>query len=121
VVRVAVVLALCVCLGGAFFAYRQSNGVGYVQINTVPVAPLTSTALYLDSTKVDPIHQGSALLRQRVGTVTLQASGLDGAMAPLCTIEVQRDRLTTVTVSVLDRPPRCQCKFAGGTNRACIS
>jgi hypothetical protein len=96
--------------------------VGYVQINTVPIAPLTQTALYLDASKLDPIRQGTTLLRKRVGTLKLQAANFDGALMPLCDIEVKPDRITSVTVSVLDRPPRCQCRFGGsGNNRTCVS
>ncbi len=121
--RTAALLALGVCIVGAvLIGYRRSNDVGYVQINTVPAAPLTQTALYLDSTRIDPIRQGSALLRQHIGTVTLQVSTFGGAVAPICTIEVKRDRVTTVTVSVLERPPRCQCRYGGSSaEHACVS
>jgi hypothetical protein len=107
-------------VGAAIVACRPSGDVGYVQINTVPAAALSSTALYLDSTRLDPIHQGSALLRQPVGRLRLQAASYGGALAPLCDIEVRKDRITTVTVSVLERPPRCQCRF-NGADRSCIS
>jgi hypothetical protein len=121
-VHAAGLLASACIVATVIVAFRTSGDVGYVQINTVPVAPLTQTPLYLDAAKLDPIRQGSALLRQRVGTLKLQASSFDGALTPLCDIEVKRDRITTVIVSVLDRPPRCQCRF-GGTNggRACVS
>jgi hypothetical protein len=33
----------------------------------------------------------------------------------LCEIEVRKNRITTVTVSVLDRPPRCQCRNGNAT------
>jgi hypothetical protein len=120
--RTAGLLASVCIVGAVIVACRPSGDVGYVQINTVPAAPLTQTSLYLDTTKLDPIRQGSALLRQRVGTLKLQASGFGGALAPLCDIEVRKDRITTVTISVLDRPPRCQCRFNGGNaDRACVS
>jgi hypothetical protein len=121
--RTVALLALGVCIVGAvLIGYRRSSDVGYVQINTVPAAPLTQTALYLDSIRIDPIRQGSALLRQHVGTVTLQALALGGAVVPICTIEVKRDRVTTVTVSVLERPPRCQCRYGGtSADHTCVS
>ena len=102
----------------------QSGDVGYVQINTVPVVPTTQAALYLDATKLAPIRQGSALLRQPVGTLKLEAEAFGGARAPICEIVVKRNRITTVTVSVLERPPRCLCRFtaSGDANsRACVS
>jgi hypothetical protein len=98
--------------------------IGYVQINTVPMAPITQSALYLDTTKLDPIRQGNALLRQPVGTLTLAADTFGGAQAPLCNIVVKKDRITTVTISVLERPPRCVCKFTSSGDAAdhtCVS
>jgi hypothetical protein len=42
----------------------------------------------------------------------------------LCDIVVRKDRITTVTVSMLERPPRCACARAGGSDpqkrRICI-
>jgi hypothetical protein len=100
------------CIAGVVMvACKPSGGVGYVQINTVPVAPLTQTALYFDATKLAPVRNGSALLRQGVGTLKLQANGFGSALTPLCEIEVKKDRITIVTVSVLERPPRCLCRF----------
>jgi hypothetical protein len=120
--RAAGLLASVCVVGAAIVACRPTGDVGYVQINTVPSAPLTQMALYLDATKLDPIRQGSALLRQPVGTLKLQAASYGGAIAPLCDIEIKRDRITTVTISVLDRPPRCQCRFSGqDAARTCVS
>jgi hypothetical protein len=106
----------------AIFAYRTTGDVGYVEIKTVPVAPVVQTTLYIDSTRLAPIKQGSAILQQRVGTLRLQADGIAGSLAPLCDIVVKRNRITTVTVSVLEHPPRCQCRFSGSdSTRACVS
>jgi hypothetical protein len=69
-------------------------------------------------------NQTFSILRQRVGTLTLQAdSYATGTLAPLCAIEVKKNRITIVTVSVLERPPRCQCRFSGtgATDRTCVS
>jgi hypothetical protein len=84
---------------------------GYVEIKTVPVAG-TTTALYLDAVKLDPLKNGTAVLRQGVGTTKLATDGAAGKLA-LCDIVVRKNRITTVTVSVLDRPPRCQCRNNG--------
>jgi hypothetical protein len=122
--RAAGLLASAAIVGGVIVACRPSGDVGYVEIKTVPAAPVTQAALYLDSTRLAPIRQGSALLRQRVGTLKLQAQVFGGAKAPLCDIEVKKDRITSVTISVLERPPRCVCRFAGsgGTaDRTCAS
>jgi hypothetical protein len=111
-----------VVVGAVITACRPGDDVGYVEIKTVPVVPVTQTALYLDSTKLDPINKGSAILRQRVGTLKLQAVGFGGALAPLCDVVVKRNRITTVTISVLERPPRCQCRFNGAdAAHACVS
>ncbi len=115
-------VAGAVILGAAVVLFRPTSDVGYVEIKTVPIAAVTQTALYIDSTKLAPIKQGSAILQERVGTLRLQADGLAGALAPLCDIVVRRNRITTVTISVLERPPRCQCRFSGSDAvHACVS
>lgn len=122
--RVLGLLASAIIVGAAIAACRPTGDVGYVEIKTVPVAPLTQTALYLDSTKLAPIKKGTTILRQRVGTRKLQADGFAGALAPLCEIVVRKNRITTVTISVLERPPRCQCRYSGTdaeTEHACVS
>ena len=98
---------------GAIVACRPSGEIGYVEIKTVPTTLVSPSALFLDTTKLTTIKGGSAILRQGVGTVRLQAEGFAGALVPLCSIIVAKDRITTVTVSVLERPPRCQCRFTG--------
>lgn len=111
-------------VGAVIAACRPSGDVGYVEIKTVPSATAPRATLYLDSVKLAPIKNGSAILRQSVGTLQLEADGFAGAMAPLCSIVVSKDRITTVTVSVLERPPRCQCRFVGhdaATAQACVS
>lgn len=122
--QAAGLLASAVIVGVVIVACRPSDGIGYVEIKTVPPAPVTQAALYLGSTKLAPITQGTALLRQHVGTLKLQAEAFGGAKAPLCDIEVKKDRITSVTISVLERPPRCVCRFAGGdgtADRTCVS
>ena len=116
-------LALSALIVGALIAACRPGGdSGYVEIKTVPVAPLTQTALYIDSAKLAPIKKGSAILRERVGTLKLQTDGFGGTLAPLCDIVVRHNRITTVTVSVLERPPRCQCRYsAGDAARTCVS
>ncbi len=111
--RLLGLVASALIVGAVIAACRPSGDVGYVEIKTVPVATLTQTALYIDSAKLAPIKKGSAILRERVGTLKLQADGFAGALAPLCDIVVQRNRITTVTVSVLERPPRCLCRYSG--------
>lgn len=109
-------------VAAAVTAWRPTADVGYVEIKTVPVAPVTQTALYIDSAKLAPIRKGSAILRQPIGTIKLQTDGIAGTLAPLCQIVVKRNRITTVTVSVLERPPRCQCRNIGNdATHACVS
>ncbi len=111
-----------VILGAAVVLFRPTSDVGYVEIKTVPIAPVTQTALYINSTKLAPIKQGNAILQERVGTLRLQADGLAGALAPLCDVVVKRNRITTVIISVLERPPRCQCRFSGSdAAHECVS
>jgi hypothetical protein len=95
--------------------------VGYVEIKTVPATTnVAQPALYLDTVKVEPIKKGAAVLTQRVGTTKLATDGSGGQLT-LCEIVVKKNRITTVTISVHERPPRCQCRNAGGGNRTCVS
>ena len=111
-----------VIVGAAIAACRPNGDTGYVEIKTVPNAPVTTTALYIDSARLAPIRKGSAILRQPTGTFKLQADGASGALAQLCEIVIVRNRITTVTVSVLERPPRCQCRNSGtDAAHACVS
>ena len=64
-----------VIVGAVIAACRPNGDVGYVEIKTVPAAPITLTALYIDSAKLAPIRKGSAILRQPTGTLKLQADG----------------------------------------------
>jgi hypothetical protein len=116
---IAVVAAVIVIV-----AWPSSAGVGYVEIKTVPAAPVTQAALYIDAKRLGPIKEGSAILSQPVGTRKLQARGSGGGLTALCNVEVRKDRITTVTISVLERPPHCQCRFTGSqpTNaHECVS
>jgi hypothetical protein len=109
-VLVLALLALTACdFGGGF---------GYVEIKSVPASP--SVSLYLDSVRLEPIRSGNAVLRQKVGTIKLQADSDGGQLAVLCNIEVRKNRITTVTVSMVSRQPRCQCGRTSGTDRICI-
>jgi hypothetical protein len=86
---------------------------------------LAGPTLVLDSTKLDPVRKGQTILRASVGAHKLQIEGPGGQLALLCDLVVKKDRITTVTISVLDRPPRCQCRNNAGTdapaNRTCVS
>jgi hypothetical protein len=96
--------------------------VGYVEIKMFPSAAVS--VLYLDATKLDPIRNGVAVLRQQVGTAKLQTESAGGPPAHLCNVVVRKNRITSVTVSVLERPARCQCarsEAANGPPRVCVS
>jgi hypothetical protein len=82
--------------------------VGYVEIRTVPVALGPQSALFVNSVKLDPLKNGVAVLREEVGSAQVQIGSDGGSLALLCNVAVRKNRLTTVTVSVLSRPPRCQ-------------
>jgi hypothetical protein len=113
--RVVGLLASVAVVGAVIgiVAWPPTGAVGYVEIKTVPTAPLTQAALYIDAKRLGPIKEGSAILSQPVGTRKLQARGFAGNLTALCKIEVRKDRITTVTISVLERPPHCQCRFTG--------
>ena len=99
----------------------NQGGTGYVELKTVP-GNVRLPALYLDADKVDA-KPGVTVLRQPVGTARLQIDAADGKLL-LCQVVVKKNRITTVTVSPLERPPRCQCERTSGTEgaagRTCI-
>ena len=97
-----------------------NTDVGYVELKTVPaMTNVTQPQLYLDTVKLEPFKKGTAVLMQRVGTARLATDGAGGQLL-LCEIIVKKNRLTSVTISVLERPPRCQCRSVGNS-RACVS
>jgi hypothetical protein len=104
----------------ALAACNIPGDTGYVEIRTVPASSSRLPTLYLNSTKLDAIQKGVAILSQRAGTAKLSADNFGGQVA-LCDIVVRKNRITTVTVSLLERPPRCQCRNGGGASRVCVS
>jgi hypothetical protein len=98
----------------------SSGETGYVEIRTVPANAQRQPALYLDNAKIEPVQKGTAVLKQRTGTMKLATDGAGGQPSVICDIEVKKNRITTVTVSVLERPPRCQCRNSSA-QRACVS
>ncbi|MCC6776804.1 MAG: hypothetical protein IT537_09250 [Hyphomicrobiales bacterium] len=102
----------------ALGACDLDSGTGYVEIKAVPAS--ATLPLYFDSVKLEPMRNGSALLRQRVGTAKLQTD-TDGHMSLLCQVEVKKNRITSVTVSVVTRQVRCQCgRTESASARTCI-
>ena len=113
-------------VGGLAFAALalagcNQAGMGYVEVKTVPGSARVP-ALYLDADKIEA-KSGTTVLRQPVGTARLQVEGNDGRVM-ICQVVVRKNRITTVTVSSLERPPRCQCERTSGTEgaaaRTCI-
>src|SRR5262245_16439224 len=78
-------------------ACNMETGTGFVQIRTIPASTtISQPALYFDSTKLDPLRHGEAVLTRKVGTTKLQAEAAGGQLAPLCNIVVKKNRITTV-------------------------
>jgi hypothetical protein len=97
----------------------RDGNMGYVEIKTVP-SSARAPALYIDADKLDALKNGTTVLRQPVGTAKLQVDG-EGGKVTLCQVAVRKNRITTVTISALDRPPRCQCGRTGTTDaKTCI-
>jgi hypothetical protein len=79
------------------------SDVGYVELKVFPV----STPLYFNTEKLDPLKDGRAVLRQKVGKTKLQVDRGGGQLVSLCEFDVRKNRIVTVTVSALQRVPRC--------------
>ena len=106
--RVLGLLASALVVGAVIAAWRPRGDVGYIEIKTVPVAPVMHTVLYIDFTKLAPIRKGNAILRQRVGTLKLQADDLAGSLVPLCDVVViphhHRDNFAPGAAAALPMP-----------------
>lgn len=104
-------------------ALTGCNDIGYVELKTAP-ATVRGPALYLDSERLERPKDGVAMLRQATGTRRLQAELGSGELSLLCEIVVRKDRITTVTVSLIERPPRCLCARTGDADtpgrRTCV-
>ena len=121
--RAGQLAGLCVATF-ALAACNPTGDVGYVEIKTIPVSSVSAPSLYLDHVKLEPLKKGVAVLRQRVGTARLATDGGSGELYMLCDIAVKKNRITSVTISVLERPPRCQCRASSGKDshsRVCVS
>jgi hypothetical protein len=119
-------LAVALLASSTLAACNLEGDTGFIEIKTAPTATLApATPFYLDSERLDPLKKGNVVLRQRVGTIRLQIEASNGNLAPLCELVVKKNRITTVTVTVVERPPRCQCRTSAGTdraaNRTCVS
>ncbi len=119
-------LASVLVVGAAIAVSRPRSDFGYVEINTVPITPMTRTVFYINSTELALLKAGNAILRQPVGTLKLQSDGIAGSRVPLCDIVVMKNRITTVTISLAQLPPRCECHLNAtdprtSANHACVS
>ena len=120
------VLALSTLVAVTLTACKQDPHIGYIELRTIPaVTAVQQPTFYLDMVKLDPVKKGVAVLRQRVGAIKLATEGGMGTPALLCEVVVKKNRITTVTVSVLERPLRCQCRTGPGVKdrpaRSCVS
>jgi hypothetical protein len=113
----AVALLLVLALGACL-----ENGRGFIQLKTVPASSFSQPPLYLDSAKLELLKRGEAVLARNAGTAKLQTDG-PGGLALLCEVVVKKNRITTVTISIAERPPRCQCRTSGApaSTRVCVS
>ena len=112
------------CLLGLALAGCEEK-VGYVEVRSVPVGARGPT-FYLDSAKLEIPKSGVTVLRRAVGTTKLEAETSDGRKLGLCGVTVKKNRITTVTLVVTERPPRCQCLGAAAGpdvagQRVCVS
>jgi hypothetical protein len=92
-------VALALTLAGC------GDDVGYVEIKVVPGYILPP--LLLGTSRIDPAHNGSSVLREPVGSAKLEFER-DGRRVPFCDFDVRKDRIVTVAVSALGRDPRCK-------------
>lgn len=123
--RSALRLAAMSVAAFALASCKFEDGSGFVQIKTVPAIPLAQPVLYLDSVKLEALKKGEAIFTRRAGTIKLQVDGPGGNLAAICEVVVRKNRITTVTISTTERPPRCQCRTDAAADpksgRVCIA
>ena len=124
--RICRVLATSFLAAATLTGCKPEPDVGYIELKTIPaVTAVQQPTFYLDTVKLEPLKKGVAVLRQRVGTIRLATEGGIGNPALLCEVVVKKNRITTVSVSVTERPFRCQCRTGPGAKdkpaRTCIS
>jgi len=111
-------------LAALLFVAAGCKEFGHVELKGVPSSNRSGPVLYIDNERLEPLREGAAVLRQPVGTRKLQTDPRSGHSVVLCEVVVKKDRITTVTVSTLERPPRCMCSRPSANDaegrRTCI-
>jgi hypothetical protein len=81
-------------------------GAGYVEIKAFPGF---AVPLYLDQVRLGELKNGSTVVRQEVGRTNLQLER-NGHFFSVCEFNVRKNRIVTITLTILDRVPRCEVK-----------
>ena len=85
---------------------NPNKDTGYVEIKAVSAfAP--PPELYLDEVKLEPLRNNAAVIRKAAGAAKLQWFKAD-VFYPLCSFDVRKNRIVTLTLSAVDRKLRCE-------------
>lgn len=93
---IAALAVICAC----------DNGNGYVSIRLVS-AIIPNHPIYVGSTPI--VGLGDRVVQQKVGTVALNNGARWGDNKSFCKLEVRKNRITIVTVKLVNGEPRCEC------------
>jgi hypothetical protein len=104
--QLARILATSIILGAPGLTGCDGQDTGYVDIALASGVP-AERPLYVGSTPVS--GHGHILLHRSVGTVSLKNRAWFGD--EYCQIRVRKDRLTTVTVRIVNQRPHCECEI----------
>lgn len=100
--RLALVVLAALSLAGC----NPNKDTGYVEIKAVSAfAPPPD--LYLDEVKLDPLRNNAAVIRKAAGAAKLQWFKSD-VFYPLCSFDVRKNRVVTLTLSAADRKLKCE-------------
>lgn len=95
-------------LFGALAVCCSDTQAGYVNVRLLSfVAP--SAPLYLGDTPLSGI--GDHIIEHDVGTVSLTSGGF-WPDKTFCELQVRSNRITTVTMRLVNGQPRCECEIA---------
>lgn len=80
---------------------------GYVTIRLMSmISP--QDAIYLDSAEISGL--GDRVIHQKVGTISLSGGG-GWFRVTYCDLQVRKDRITIVTIRIVNSEPRCECEI----------
>ena len=81
---------------------------GYVHVRLINMINL-ETPIYVSTTPISGL--GERIFREGIGTIALTNGASWGNGKTYCELQVRKNRITVVTVRVVNQQPRCECEI----------